>query len=71
MADKELDDDDYVLTEQKAWFTVKGFAIRIHATDEGVAVDIYADGKETDGTISSAYALDNELDVEEQSDIVS
>lgn len=71
MADKELDDDDYVLTDQKAWFTVKGFAVRIHATDEGVAVDIYADGKETEGTISSAYALDSELKVEAGSDTLS
>ncbi len=63
MADKELDDDDYVLTDQKAWFTVKGFAVRIHATDEGVAVDIYQDGKEMNGHISSAYGLDVGLDM--------
>jgi len=60
MESKELEDGDYVLTNQAGWFTVKGFAIRIHATDEGVAVDIYTDGKETDGPISSAYGLDVE-----------
>jgi hypothetical protein len=60
MESKELEDGDYVLTEGSGWFTVKGFAVRIHATDEGVAVDVYVNGKEDDGPISSAYGLDVE-----------
>lgn len=36
-----LIDDDYILTEGAAWFGVKGFAIRIHSTDEGVVVDVF------------------------------
>lgn len=63
MENKELEDGDYVLTEGRGWFTVKGFSVRIHATDEGVAVDIYQDGKEMNGHISSAYGLDVGLDV--------
>ena len=67
MESKELEDGDYVLTEGSGWFTVKGFSVRIHATDEGVAVDIYTDGKETDGPVSSAYGLDVEAGVRELS----
>ena len=57
---KELKDDDYVLTEGAGWFTVKGFAIRIHSTDEGVIVDIFKDGEYTD-TIATTYAFDHEI----------
>ena len=32
--DTQLVDGDYVLAEGAAWFTVKGFSIRIHSTDE-------------------------------------
>lgn len=65
MENKELEDGDYVLINQAGWFTVKGFSVRIHATDEGVAVDVYVNGKETDGPISSAYGLDVEADMRE------
>ena len=68
MESKELEDGDYVLTEGSGWFTVKGFAVRIHGTDEGVAVDIYANSREMDGPISSAYGLDSELEAKESSD---
>jgi hypothetical protein len=71
MESKELEDGDYALTSGCGWFTVKGFAIRIHSTDEGVAVDIYENSKEMDGPISSAYGLDCEVGVEERSDAVS
>jgi hypothetical protein len=57
--DTPLTDTDYVLTEGAAWFTVKGFAIRIHSTDEGVVVDVFKDGDYTE-TIASTYAFDNE-----------
>ena len=55
-----LKDDDYTLTEGAAWFTVKGFAIRILSTDEGVVVDIYNEGEVMELPIASTYALDNE-----------
>jgi hypothetical protein len=57
----ELKDSDYVLTEGAGWFAVKGFAIRIFATDEGVAVDIYKDGSEMESAITSTYAFDTDL----------
>lgn len=66
---KKLKDGDYVLSEGTGWFEVKGFAIRIHSTDEGVAVDIYNNKEMNDpdngGTveaIASAYAFDDELE---------
>ena len=57
---KDLKDDDYTLTEGAAWFTVKGFSIRILSTDEGVVVDIYSEGEEMESPIASTYAFDNE-----------
>lgn len=56
-----LTDTDHILTENAGWFEVKGFAIRIHATDEGVVVDVYKAGEEDGNTITSCYAYDNEL----------
>jgi hypothetical protein len=58
--DTPLTDTDYVLTEGAGWFRVKGFAIRIHSTDEGVIVDIFKDGEYTD-TIATTYAFDHEI----------
>jgi hypothetical protein len=57
----ELKDGDYVLTEGAGWFTVKGFAIRILSTDEGIVVDVYRDGNEMDSPIASTYAFDADL----------
>ena len=57
---KELLDDDYILTDGAAWFTVKGFSVRIHSTDEGVVADVYAEGREDEDAIASTYAFDNE-----------
>lgn len=59
-----LDDADYVLTDGAAWLTVGLFAVRVRKTDEGIACDIYADGRENDNAISSCWALD--ADIEEQ-----
>ena len=63
----ELKDDDYVLTDGAAWFTVKGFAVRIHSTDEGVVIDVFADGKELESPVASTYAFDHELTEEGES----
>jgi hypothetical protein len=60
-----LKDDDYTLTEGAAWFTVKGFAIRILSTDEGVVVDIYNEGEEMESPIASTYAHDEDIATDE------
>ncbi len=61
----KLDDRDYVLTENAGWFELKGFAIRIYATDDGVVVDIFDDAElNTEpfiNPIASAYAYSHEL----------
>jgi hypothetical protein len=57
-----LKDDDYTLTEGAAWFAVKGFAIRILSTDEGVVVDVWKDGGEMDSPIASTYAYDSDIE---------
>jgi hypothetical protein len=58
---KELEDGHYLLTDGAAWFTVKGFSVRIHSTDEGVVVDMFADGKELGPPVAATYAFDHEL----------
>ena len=68
--DKHLKDDDYVLEEGAAWLEVKGFAVRIHTTDEGVVVDIFNskllnEGLMDDALMASTYAFDNDLEVED------
>jgi hypothetical protein len=55
-----LKDDDYTLEEGAAWFTVKGFSIRILSTDEGVVVDIYELGNEWE-PLASTYAHDSDI----------
>jgi hypothetical protein len=61
---KHLACDDYVLSKDGAWFTIRGFAVRVYGTDEGVVVDIYADGREYNDAIASTYAHDSELEEE-------
>lgn len=64
MSEVKIPDGDYVLTDGAAWLGVKNFAVRVHATDEGVAVDIYKSGDETSDAIASTYAFDNEVEDE-------
>ena len=65
----ELLDQDYTLDEGGGWFdTHNGFLVRIHATEEGVIVDIYDSKKTQDGydfdsaLISGTSAHINDLD---------
>ena len=66
MPTNEIPDGDYILKDGCAWFTVKGFSIRVAATDEGVACDIYPLGKEGDDALAACYAFNNELEVDGQ-----
>lgn len=64
--DQALDDADYTLADGAAWFTIQNISIRIHATDEGVVVDLYPRELEMNPPLTSAYAFfseaENELD---------
>jgi hypothetical protein len=42
------------------WIGVKDFAVYIVSTDEGVVVDIFANGCEMEEPLASAYAFDQE-----------
>lgn len=58
-----LNDDDYTLIEGAGCFTVKGFMVRIHSTEEGVAVEIFdakdaAQGDNKDARLARTYAYD-------------
>jgi hypothetical protein len=56
----KIKDADYELVDNAGWFKVKGFAVRIAATDYGVSVDIYQDGNEWE-PLASAEANDDDL----------
>lgn len=53
--------EDFTLNGEACWITVKGFAVHIHTTDEGVVVDIFDDYNVDAGVLSSCYAFDSEL----------
>lgn len=53
--------EDFTLNGERCWITVKGFAVCIHTTDEGVVVDIFDDYNVDAGSLSSCYAFDNEV----------
>ena len=61
MSEKSLRDGDYLLPEGAAWFTLKGFSIRLVGTDDGVVVNIYANGREMDDALATAQAFDSEV----------
>lgn len=58
----ELKDGDYTLVDGNAWFTIKGFSVRIHGTDEGVIVDVWNKGEEDGDVVASTYAFDEEME---------
>lgn len=59
---KSIKDGDYILKDGKAWLEVKGFAIWVRATDEGVVVDIYKNEDELGESLASTYAFDSETE---------
>lgn len=59
-----LQEGDYVLEGESCWITAKSMSVRLKKTDEGVVVDIYPLGRETDDAIASTYAFDSEADDE-------
>jgi hypothetical protein len=62
MSETPLQDGDYLLSEGAAWFTLKGFSIRLVGTDDGVVVNIYANGREMDDALAIAQAFDSEVE---------
>lgn len=61
---KESEDDyRFEPARESVWIGVKKFNIKIHATDEGVVVDIWGD-VEGDAPIASTYAFDDETEIE-------
>lgn len=58
----DIPDGDHKLTEGAAWIELKQFSIRVHETDEGVVVDVYALGCEDDDCIATTYAFDAEAE---------
>ena len=65
----DLPDDDfqgYKLVDGRAWFTVGKFAVKIALTDEGIVVDVYANGKELDDALASCWALESDIPGEDE-----
>jgi len=61
-----LEDGDYELVDGAAWFAVRGFAVRIFSTDNGIDVRIYKNGAEDEGAIAATFAADSELENEDE-----
>lgn len=55
-----LADDDYILQEGGAWFTMNTLSVRLHTTDEGIVCDMHVHTKEDTGALASCYAFFNE-----------
>lgn len=58
----------YLKEDGCGWISIKGFAICVQTTDEGVVVDIYDEavldeGRADDALMASTYAFDNDLEV--------
>lgn len=54
---KGSNDYDLVARHKSVWITVGNISVHVIRTDEGVAVDLYPAGRETDDALASAYAF--------------
>lgn len=54
---KKLQDNDYELDEgvKGVWIGIKNVSIRVTECDEGVNVDLFANGREDEGPIASTW----------------
>ena len=57
----ELRDEEYVLIEGGAWFTIGNISVRLTNTDEGVVCDMYPLNNETSDSVASCYAFYSEM----------
>lgn len=62
---QRLKSGDYFLQDHSAWLGVKGFAVWVRATDEGVVVDIYNNADLAE-PLASTYAFDSECGKENE-----
>lgn len=61
-----LSEGDYVLVDEAAWLTIKGFAVWVRSTDEGIVIDVFKNGSEMDDPIAGTYAFDSDLLTDEE-----
>lgn len=59
---------DYTLHKKHnyCWITVDSFSVCIKREDEGVGVDIYGKGNESDPPVASTYAFTDEVEDNEE-----
>lgn len=59
---------DYTLKKEHTfcWITVKGFAVYVHTTDEGMIVDVFRDGRADEAPIAATYAYDSDCEHDEE-----
>lgn len=64
---KQTDETDYELVEKagSCWIRTGCLSVYIRRNDEGVSVDIYPAGSESDEAIASTYAFFSEANPEE------
>lgn len=57
--DNILNDTDYTMGHdvESLWITVNGVSVRVQRTDDGVRVELYVAGEETDAPLDVAHAF--------------
>ena len=56
MTDIPLEDGDYILTDERAWFSIAGMSVLISKTRNAVEVHIFVQGLENEEPIDSVVA---------------
>ena len=54
-----LIDGDYRLVDGSAWLSAGGFSMRVTTTSDGIIVDLYKQGEELAGVLTSAMAFNS------------
>lgn len=62
------DEGDWTLdnTARSVWITVDNISVYIVRNDDGVSVDLFAKGRENDGSLAGTWALAQEAATEEE-----
>lgn len=59
----ELPDGDYK-ADDGLWVSCRGAAIRIYPNSNGISIQVYADGREMDGSVLETWVTYQELEPE-------
>lgn len=63
MRKKRAEGEDYIFEkdDERVWIEVGKIVVSVRKTDEGVVVDLYANGRENDDALAGTYAFFEEI----------